>query len=79
VFHAKKLKLKFGAKTVKFLSPCFGCMMFVLGLVSCLCILGVLWWNLNGVCFEIQEIQKSGLRRSHLFSFRRSHTFLSHD
>jgi hypothetical protein len=38
-----KAKLKFGAKTVKFLSPCFGCMMFVLGLVSCLCFLGVLW------------------------------------
>jgi hypothetical protein len=33
-------------------------MMFVLGLVSCLCFLGVLWWNLNGICFEIQEIQK---------------------
>jgi hypothetical protein len=63
-----KLKLKFGTKTVKFLSPCFGCMMFVLGLVLRLCFLGVLWWNLNSVCSEIQEIQKSWFCRSHLLS-----------
>jgi hypothetical protein len=47
-------------------------MMFVLGFVSCVSFLGVLWWNLNGVCFEIQEIQKSWFRRSRLFSFRRA-------
>jgi hypothetical protein len=31
-------KLKFGAKTVKFISPSFGCIMFVCVLVLCLCL-----------------------------------------